>query len=143
MLFHDHSTVDRPPGEVFDLRADLRNEVVWNPQVSRSELTSAGAVGLGSTFTTVNRGSSFDATISAYDRPGLVAFHVTGGGQEIITTFRFSQQGSGTSVDSAFDFRPHGFMKLVFPLLTRSIRAEIPRQAAQFRAFCEQSAPTT
>ena len=57
------------PEEVFDTLADLRNETQWNARVSSAELRSDEPIGLGSRFGIVNGGSSYDATITTYERP--------------------------------------------------------------------------
>lgn len=57
--------------------------------------------------------------------------------------FRFAPEGAGTRVDSEFDFRPQGFMRLKFPLLASAIRKDVPKQAANFKAFCEEPTPSS
>src|SRR4051794_35196810 len=68
------TTVDCPPETVFDSIADARNEPRWNSRVSSSELRSPEPIGLGSEFTIVNSGTSYDVTITTYDRPNRVVF---------------------------------------------------------------------
>lgn len=139
MTFSAQSTIALPPEQVFDLMADARNEPQWNSQVTTSTLDSGEPVTQGSTFTTVNRGRPYIATISTYDRPARLVFEVTGSGMDITTTFRLAPDGAGTRLESTFDFRPKGFMKVFYPVLKGAIAKDVPKQAASFKAFCESS----
>jgi len=137
MEFSAQSDISRSPEEVFDRMADARNEPAWNSQVSSSELVSDGQVGPGSRFVTVNRGKSYDATITTYERPGRLVFEVTGKPLDITASFTISPQGEGAHVESRFNFRPKGGMKLMFPLMGPAIRKDVARQSASFKRFCE------
>jgi uncharacterized membrane protein len=130
-------TVDRPVGEVFDAMLDVRNEPTWNTQVSSSTLDSGEPLGLGSRFTTVNRGQSYTAEITAYDRPHAATYVVTGKPMTILGAMTFEPEGAGTRVSGEFEFQPHGFMKLVLPLMGSAIRKDSPKQFASFKSFCE------
>ena len=99
-----------PPEKVFDMLADLRKDTQWNSRVSRAELQSAESIGEGSRFVIVNGGSEYDVTID------------------------------GTELESDFDFRPKGALKVLFPLLAPVIRRDVPKQYASFKALCERSA---
>jgi uncharacterized protein YndB with AHSA1/START domain len=131
-------TVNRPVEEVFDAMADARNEPSWNSQVSKTELVSGEPIGQGSTFKTVNRGQEYDAVITAYDRPGELAFTVTGKPMTIVAHLSFHDLGNGsTRLAGSFEFEPKGFMKLMLPLLGGAIRKDFPKQFDSFKAFCE------
>ncbi len=137
MEFSAESDIARPPEEVFDRMADARNEPSWNSQVSRSDLVSDGEVGPGSRFVTVNRGKPYDATITTYERPGRVVFEVTGKPLDITASFTITPRGDGSHVESRFDFRPKGSMKLMFSLMQSAIRKDIANQSESFKRFCE------
>jgi carbon monoxide dehydrogenase subunit G len=137
MEFSAESDIARPPEEVFDRMADARNESSWNSQVSRSDLVSDGEVGPGSRFVTVNRGKPYDATITTYERPGRVVFEVTGKPLDITASFTITPRGDGSHVESRFDFRPKGSMKLMFSLMQSAIRKDIATQSESFKRFCE------
>ncbi len=137
MEFSAESDIARPAEEVFDRMADARNEPSWNSQVSRSDLVSDGEVGPGSRFVTVNRGKPYDATITTYERPGRVVFEVTGKPLDITASFTITPRGDGSHVESRFDFRPKGSMKLMFSLMQSAIRKDIARQSESFKRFCE------
>jgi carbon monoxide dehydrogenase subunit G len=137
MEFSAQSDISRPPEEVFDRMADARNEPAWNSQVSSSELVSGGQVGPGSRFVTVNRGKPYDATITTYERPGRLVFEVTGKPLDVTASFTITSRGEGAHVESRFDFRPKGGMKVMFPLMQAAIRKDVARQADSFKRYCE------
>jgi uncharacterized protein YndB with AHSA1/START domain len=70
--------IARPPEEVFDLLADLRNDPRWNSRVSRAELVSAEPIGQGSRFAIVNGGTEYDVTITTYERPSRLVYEASG-----------------------------------------------------------------
>ncbi len=129
--------VARPRSEVFDLMADARNETAWNSQVTRSDLVSGEPIGQGTQFVTVNRGQSYDATITTYDIPNEIVFDVVGKTLKIVGRFKFADSGENTLVRASFELQPLGFMKLVLPLIAPSVRRDFPKQLNSFKTFCE------
>jgi hypothetical protein len=120
----------------FDAMADARNEVHWNSRVSRSDLVSGEPVQKGSRFRTVNRGQVYEATIKEYERPARLSFEVTGKQMNIKTTFRFAASAKGTVLQGDFEFRPKGFLNVLFPLMHPMIRGDPPKQMGSFADFC-------
>ena len=117
--------------------ADLRNDTQWNSRVSSAELRSAEPIGLGSRFAMVNGGSQYDVTITSYDRPSELVFEASGK-PDLTIAYTFTPTSDGTQLDSDFDFRPSGVLKLLFPLLAPVIRRDVPRQFASLKALCER-----
>ena len=126
-----------PAEEVFDLLADLRNDTQWNSRVSRAELRSPEPIGLGSHFAIVNGGTAYDVTITTYDRPSRLVFEATGK-PDLTIACTFTPTGDGTELESDFDFRPRGALRVVFPLLAPVIRRDVPKQYASLKALCER-----
>ena len=125
-----------PPEEVFDILADLRNDTRWNSRVSRAELRSPEPIGLGSRFAIVNGGTAYDVTISSYDRPSRLVLEASGK-PDLTIACTFTPTSDGTELESDFDFRPSGALKVVFPLLAPVIRRDVPKQYASLKALCE------
>jgi uncharacterized protein YndB with AHSA1/START domain len=126
-----------PPEEVFDTLADLRNDTQWNSRISSAELRSAEPIELGSRFAIVNGGSPYEATITTYDRPSRLVVEATGN-PDLTITYSFAPTGDGTQLESDFDFRPKGVLKVLFPLLAPVIRRDVPKQYASLKALCER-----
>ena len=126
-----------PPENVFDLLADLRNDTQWNSRVSRAELRSSEPIGLGSRFAIVNGGTPYDVTITSYDRPSRLVFEASGK-PDLTIACTFTPRGDETELESDFDFRPRGALRVLFPLLAPVIRRDVPKQYASFKALCER-----
>jgi uncharacterized protein YndB with AHSA1/START domain len=129
--------IDAPPENVFDTLADVRNDTQWNSRVSSAELRSPEPIGLGSRFAMVNGGSSYDVTITTYDRPSRLVLEAHGK-PELTIAYTLTPVDGGSDLDSDFEFRPAGAQKLLFALVGPLIRREIPRQFASLKAFCER-----
>jgi hypothetical protein len=140
MQFDTSSSTRVDAAAAFDAMADARNEVHWNTRVTSSRLVSDEPVQTGSKFRTVNRGQTYDAVITTYERPSRLAFEVTGKQLDITSEIRFSPAGDTTAIESRFDFRPKGFMKVIFPLMRPMVARDLPVQMERFAAFCEQPA---
>jgi len=128
--------INCPPEKVFDTLADLRNDTQWNSRVSRAELLSPEPIGQGSRFAIVNGGTPYDVTITTYDRPSRLVLEASGK-PDLTIACALTRRGEDTELESDFDFRPRGFLKLLFPLLGPVIRRDVPKQFASLKALCE------
>jgi uncharacterized protein YndB with AHSA1/START domain len=126
-----------PPEQVFDTLADLRNDEKWHSRVSSVELLSPEPIGVGSRFKMVNGGAPYDATIAEYDRPSRLVVEATGK-PDLTLVYTLKPTGDGTELESDFDFRPKGALKVLLPLFSPVIRREVPKQNASLKAFCER-----
>jgi uncharacterized protein YndB with AHSA1/START domain len=125
-----------PPEDVFDILADLRNDTRWNSRVSSAELQSPEPIGQGSRFAVVNGGTPYDVTITSYERPSRLVFDASGK-PDLTIACTLTPTSEGTELESDFDFRPRGALKVVFPLLAPVIRRDVPKQYASLKALCE------
>ena len=125
------------PERVFDTLADLRNDTEWNARVSSAELRSDEPIGLGSRFGIVNGGSSYDVTITTYDRPSRLVLEASGK-PDVTITYALRPIPDGTELEGELDFRPTGARKLLFSLLAPVIRRDVPKQYGSLKALCER-----
>jgi uncharacterized protein YndB with AHSA1/START domain len=123
--------------KVFDTLADMRNETQWNGRVSSAEPRSAEPIGMGSRFAIVNGGTAYDVTITTYDRPSRLAFEASGN-PDLTVAYALTPTDDGTELQSDFDFRPKGLLKVLFPLLAPVIRRDVPKQYASLKRLCER-----
>ena len=126
-----------PPEKVFDTLADLRNDAQWNSRVSRAELRSPEPIGLKSRFAIVNGGTPYDVTITSYDRPSRLVLEASGK-PDLTIAYALTQKGDETELESDFDFRASGALKVLLPLLAPVIRRDVPKQFASLKVFCER-----
>jgi uncharacterized protein YndB with AHSA1/START domain len=129
--------IDCPPERVFDTVADLRNETQWNSRASSAELRSAEPIALGSRFAIVNGGTAYEVTITTYDRPSRLTFEASGK-PDLTIAYTFTPTDDGTELESDFDFRPRGALKVLFLLLGPLVRRDVPKQQASLKALCER-----
>ncbi len=126
-----------PPERLFDTLADLRNETQWNSRVSTAELRNTESIGQGSRFAIVNGGTPYDVTITTYDRASRLVLEASGK-PDLTIAYTFTPTGDGTQLESDFDFRPRGALKLVFALLGPVIRRDVRKQYGSLKALCER-----
>ncbi len=126
-----------PPEQVFDTLADPRNEVQWNSRVSSAELQSAEPIAVGSRFAIVNGGTAYDVTVTTYDRPTRLVFEASGN-PDLTVAYGLTPTADGTELESDFDFRPRGALKVLFFLLAPVIRRDVPKQYASLKNLCER-----
>lgn len=126
-----------PPEEVFETLADLRNETRWNSRVSSAELQSAEPIGAGARFTIVNGGTTYDTNIAVYDPPSRLVLEASGK-PDLTIAYTLTANGDGTKLESDFDFRPRGALKVLFSLLAPVIRRDVSRQYASLKTLCER-----
>ena len=117
--------------------ADMRNETKWNSRVSSAELRSAEPIASGSRFAIVNGGSTYDATIAAYERPSRLVFEARGK-PDLTVTYSLKPVADGTELESELDFHPRGALTVVFTLLAPVIRRNAKQQYASLKALCER-----
>ena len=129
--------IDCRPETVFDLMADVRNSVQWNSAVSSSELMGDEPVGLGSKFTTVGRGQTFETEIADYQRPGNLRLRTSTRIMNVDGTFAFTPASGGTKLVMEFDAEPNGVMKLFFPVVLPMIKRDVIKQHLRFKEHCE------
>lgn len=126
-----------PAEKVFDTLADIRHDTQWNSRVSSVELLSPEPIGPGSRFAMVNGGSKYDVTITTYERPSRLVLEATGN-PDLTIAYALSSSDGGTQLESDFDFRPRGVLRVLFLLLAPVIRRDVPKQFASLKAFCER-----
>jgi uncharacterized protein YndB with AHSA1/START domain len=125
-----------PPERVFDTLADMRNELDWNSQVSAAELRSGEPIEQGSRFSIVNGGRPYDVTITTYEPPSRLVFEANGK-PDLTVVYTLTPTSDGTELESDFDFRPTGALKVMFAVLAPVIRRNVPKQYAALKELCE------
>lgn len=118
-------SIERPPGEVFDLVSDVRNDPSWHTDVLEVE-ASTDAVGVGTVFHVkvkpsmgVSEGTM---TVSRLEQGHLVEFRGQMGTKMSPTVTNICEpEGSGTHVTRRVELEPPGMMRIMSPLIARMI----------------------
>ena len=113
--------IHRPVDEVFDFVADERNEPRFNPQMRRVEKTSAGPIGVGTTFSaeSTSRGQPVEMTIAFtdYERPRRLTSSTHLSNMDIQGTLTFDPVPEGTQMRWFWELKSRGMPKLITPLV--------------------------
>jgi uncharacterized protein YndB with AHSA1/START domain len=134
-------TIDRPIGEVFAYLSDGLNNRHWRPAVVEIERTSPTG-GSGATYRQVVKGPGgrhvpADYRITVHTPPRELAFQVTAGPARPVGRFRLAEAGPGrTTVNFSLDLKPTGLTRLMSPMITKTMRAEVA-QLDQLKAELE------
>ncbi len=114
-------TIHRPVDEVFDFVADERNEPRYNPQMRRAEQTSAGSIGVGTTFRaeSMSRGRPVEMTITFtdFERPRRLSSATHLSTMDIQGTLTFDPVPQGTWMRWSWNLEPRGMLKLMTPVV--------------------------
>jgi uncharacterized membrane protein len=119
--------IHRPVDEVFDVVADERNEPRYNPQMRRVEQTSAGPIGVGTTFRaeSMSRGRPVEMTITVteFERPRRLTSWTHLSTMDIHGTLTFDPAPDGTGGTGgtrmrwSWELEPRGMLKLMTPVV--------------------------
>lgn len=135
--------IDRPPEVVFAYVADERNEPVYNPRMTTSELVSDGPIGRGSRFRATMGSRSGPAEMSieftAFEPPRRLESVTTMPGLRIEGGLTFQPRGSGTLMRWSWRLRPHGGLRLIGPLVAAVGRRRERRVWAALKGLLESS----
>lgn len=116
--------IHRPKEEVFDFLVDLRNELIWNPDVVSVELLTPEPIGLGSRYLAKWKQSGrIQVECTGFDRPNGWTY-LNGGPVAVTLDVRLSEEEGATRLVSRFDARPRGMFRLVFPVFLMIIRRQ-------------------
>lgn len=129
--------IARPPEEVFDALVDLRNELVWNPDVVSMEKITDGPIGVGTRFRAKwKQSKTVIVECTKYDRPRTWGYH-NGGQVEVDFSVVITPRGEGSLVVGRFDARPRGWFRLVFPLFLILMRRAEKANFRYIKAYVE------
>lgn len=119
---HDpRNFISRPIEEVFDLVADERNELRYNPSLLQVEQVTGGSIGRGTQFRAeaLSRGRPVEMTIEYTDfqRPRLLSSTTHLDALDISGTLKFEPVPEGTRMRWSWALSPRGVLKVASPLI--------------------------
>ena len=136
-------TVARPQQDVFDYLAEGTHNREWRAGVLEISRTSA-ADGQGATYRQVLAGPGGrridgDYQVTVFDPPRRLEFQVTAGPARPAGVFELSQDADrSTRVRFSLDLDPAGLMRLMTPMITRTMRREVA-QLDNLKAILERT----
>jgi hypothetical protein len=112
------------PELAFDYLSDMRNELEWNPAVESVEKLTEGPIGIGTRYRAKWKGGPpVEVTVIAFDRPDTWQTH-NDGPMEVAFKARLEPDARGSRLSVEFDAQPHGWFRLIFPIILRRLRRD-------------------
>lgn len=116
--------IERPAEVVWDYFTDVANDPDWNPSAIKARKTSAGPLGVGSTFHVVRKLSGpMKLEYTEYSRPLRWSLRGVGRGMSFTYSADLSPSGSATELTSTMNLEPKGLLSVLSPVL-RSVTAK-------------------
>ena len=142
MIQHTTSVhVQRPIEDVFAFIADGHNLTTWQHAVLEHEDLSEGPLGVGSRFREVRhvngKPTEILAHITAYEANKRFATYTET--EPLVTVrYEFASEHGGTRVDYTFVMETHGVMRVMEPLIARSIKKGASQDFETLKQVLEQ-----
>lgn len=132
------TTIARPIEQVFDYLSDPRNEPDWLLGATSVEQTSEGPVGLGATFVgQYRRAGRVELELVAFDRPHRVTFRARSRIVDFDDAVTLTEAGGGTRLEARMTATPRGAMRMVGPLMARTMRRQFVENWAHLKRALE------
>lgn len=128
-------TTPRSPEEVYAYLADFDNQAEWRFDVVSSELMSGEAGTPGARYRQLVKQGRKEVTseveVTEAEPHRRVAFRTVDDGPVTVSgVWKIEPDGDGTRVDSEVAIEPHGFLKLIEPLMGPTLRKTAARYEA-------------
>jgi len=135
MRFENSILIHRPIEEVFNFVADFENMPKWNYFVVNVAKTSAGPVGVGTTYHQIRQSDEQDYKITVFEPNRAVAMHVTSG-TDLFMHFTFESDGSATRLTDTWELAT-GLNRLLDGIARFRIKAAVAANLAKLKELLE------
>jgi uncharacterized membrane protein len=136
--------INCPIEDVFDIVADRRNEPSYNPIMAAVEQVTLGPIGIGTQFEAVTKsmGQTVEmiSDITGFDRPYRINLKTHFDAMDIQGVQTFERVPEGTRMCWSWEITPHGFYRLMEPVIARLGNAQEEKLWAGLKRFVEAHA---
>jgi uncharacterized membrane protein len=133
--------IERPVEDVFSFIFNFENESKWCEEVVRTQKTSEGPIGVGSTFTdhVEFMGKTIESSyeILAYELNKTVTIKTLSGPVPFVATYSFDDADGVTKLSILAEAEPGGFFKLATPIIRRQLDKQWERNFANLKQLLE------
>jgi uncharacterized membrane protein len=133
--------INKPAVDVFAFLSDFSNDAKWQADVVRSETTSPGPVGVGTTALYVQkflgREMKNDVVVTAYEPPKRLGIKTTSGPVQFEAVNELEAMGGGTHLTVKIQGEPGGFFKLAEGMVSKELEKSIARDLAKLKEILE------
>ena len=140
MQFTNAVTIRRSPGEVFAYLSTFENIPRWNYAIAETRQTSAGPVGVGTTYRqrrTVPRQSEEAFEVIEFVPDARIAIRGDLGPLEGTLTYQLEAVPDGTRLTNDADLTARGLLGIAAPLATARIREAVEANLNELKRVLE------
>jgi uncharacterized membrane protein len=121
--------IKRPIEEAFAFLANLENDVKWHSAFVEVRNMSGGSNGVGARFLVFEgvlgrRTPGTEYEVTEYEPNQIAAWKTVSGPLQLKFWRTFERVESGTRFAVRYEGEPRGFLKLVWPLITRMVKRQ-------------------
>jgi uncharacterized protein YndB with AHSA1/START domain len=117
--------LNRRPEEVFDYLCDLKNELLWNPDMLLAEQLTEGTVGEGTRILCQWKGGpKLVVTYNKFDRPHYWEAYAASKKLDIAFKCEVKPSESGARITASMTLLPKGFFRIIGPFLRMTFQKE-------------------
>jgi uncharacterized protein YndB with AHSA1/START domain len=137
---HGETEIRASIERVFDYVSDARNEPNWLPGAKAVDKITPGPVELGTRFDgTYVRAGRVSVEIVAFDRPSRLTFRARSRIVDFDDMIELSEGDGGTRLTARMSAQPRGLMRLVSPLMARTMRGQFQANWTHLKQALEAS----
>ena len=133
--------INKPAATVFEFVSSFENDAKWQADLIRSEKTSAGPIGVGTTGVfaqkLLGREMKSDVVVTVFEPPKRFGAKSTGGPVQFEYVMTFEEMGGGTHVTMSMKGEPGGFFKVAEGMLKKEIEKTFDRDFAKLKELLE------
>jgi len=130
-----------PVEKVFAITTDAARWSTWHTAIPEAEQTSGGPVGVGTTFrgTTrlMGRSMPWTSTVTEYDANKKFGKNIDVGSVFIEQHNLYTPTQDGTKFTMMYDMKLSGCIRLVSPMIVRSMRKEMKNSLINMKQILE------
>ena len=140
MKFENSVVINQPIGRVFEFITNVSNNAKWQTDILELEMTSAGRLGIGSTYRCINRfmGKRLETegVITEFVPDKNCSIRITAGDVRGVNSFLFNTVNGGTSVTAVGELDMSLF-KLAKLLVKRKINQQLKKDMLKLKHILE------
>lgn len=134
--------INSPVEKVFTFTTDAKSWNKWNSVIIDANQTSPGPVDVGATFQGIcrimGRTMKWTSTVTEYKSPDKFGKDITSGSVLIEQHNTYTPTTGGTKFNLSYDMKVGGLLKLMSPLLERSMRKELKKSLGNLKQVVER-----
>jgi len=133
--------INKPAADVFEFMSQFSNDAKWQSGLVRSEKTSDGPVGMGTTGTYVQkvmgREVSNDVVVTVFEPPKRFGAKTTSGPVQFEFLVTFEEMGGGTHLNMHMQGEAGGFFKVAEGLVKNELEKSFDSDLQKLKEILE------